>query len=583
MFRIRRIYDDQLPASQAAIEGAKEIMRQRFVAMSPDEVEAVFASVLNPFLKHLQGVLFVAEDEKKRMLGFAVVLRDRTLQLAYLEFIAAGQALSSQGIGGALYETVREDARVFGAKGLFFECLPDEPSLCSDEALIKENRARLRFYEKYGARPIVGTKYEAPVRPTDTCPPHLVYDALDSEEPLRRSYAQKVVRAVLERKYKALCPPEYVEMVVASFKSDPVPLRPFRYVKSGDVKNDTPRPKPSRRVRERIALTVNAKHEIHHVRERGYVEAPVRITRIEKELMESDLFEPVKVRAFGDEHIFAVHEREFVRYLERTCMSLEGDRSLYPYVFPIRNAARMPKDKTVLAGYYCIDTFTPLHRNAYRAARRASNCALTAANQIIGGQRLAYALVRPPGHHAERRAFGGFCYLNHNAIAANLLSAHGKVAILDVDYHHGNGQQQIFYERRDVLTVSLHGDPSFAYPYFSGFSDEVGVGEGEGFNLNIPLPERLTGRGHLEQVKRALTRIADFGPRFLVVALGLDTARGDPTGSWSLESEDFDAMGATIGAAGWPTLVLQEGGYRTRTLGRNARRFFEGLSRGSRQ
>ena len=151
-------------------------------------------------------------------------------------------------------------------------------------------------------------------------------------------------------------------------------------------------------------------------------------------------------------------------------------KSIYPYVFPTRNPARPPNDETVLAGYYCIDTFTPLNQNAYLAARSAVDCALTAAEKVLEGTDLAYALVRPPGHHAETRTFGGFCYFNNGAIAANLLSRYGRVAILDIDYHHGNGQQEIFYNRADVLTVSIHGHPSFAYPYFSGFRDETGIG-----------------------------------------------------------------------------------------------------------
>ena len=154
------------------------------------------------------------------------------------------------------------------------------------------------------------------------------------------------------------------------------------------------------------------------------------------------------------------------------------------------------------AGYYCIDTFTPISRNAYPAARRGVDCALTAARELLAGRRIAYALVRPPGHHAERRSFGGFCYFNNNAIAAQYLTAYGRVAILDIDYHHGNGQQDIFYRRSDVLTVSIHGHPGFAYPYFSGFKEECGEGEGEGFNLNLPLPEAVDGAAYRKALER---------------------------------------------------------------------------------
>ena len=208
------------------------------------------------------------------------------------------------------------------------------------------------------------------------------------------------------------------------------------------------------------------------------------------------------------------------------------------------------------------------------------DCALTAAREILG-RRIAYALVRPPGHHAERRAFGGFCYFNNNAIAAQHLSAYGKVAILDVDYHHGNGQQDIFYRRSDVLTVSVTGHPAFAYPYFSGFEDEKGEGEGEGFNMNIPLTEEVGGMQYQKALEKALKRITEFGPQFLIVALGLDTAKGDPTGTWSLTPKDFEENGRVIGNMGLPIVVIQEGGYRIATLGKNARRFFKGLAEAS--
>jgi acetoin utilization deacetylase AcuC-like enzyme len=271
-------------------------------------------------------------------------------------------------------------------------------------------------------------------------------------------------------------------------------------------------------------MTVNDKHDIHHIRERGYVEAPIRVRAILDALMPSGLVERIEAPEYPMAHITAVHDPEFVEYLEKACAAVGSGACIYPYVFPIRNAARPPKELAVRAGYYCIDTFTPIHGNAFPAARRAVDCALAAADQLLAGRRIAYALVRPPGHHAERRTFGGFCYLNNAAVAAHYLSAHGKVAILDIDYHHGNGQQQIFYERSDVLTVSIHGDPDFAYPYFTGFADERGAGAGEGFNVNIPLPENIDGTAYRSALQQALNAVGNFAPAFLVVALGLDTA-----------------------------------------------------------
>lgn len=197
------------------------------------------------------------------------------------------------------------------------------------------------------------------------------------------------------------------------------------------------------------------------------------------------------------------------------------------------------------------------------------------------GRQLAYALVRPPGHHAERRSFGGFCYLATAAAAAQYLSDAGKVAMLDLDYHHGNGQQDIFYARGDVLTISIHGHPRFAYPYFSGFEDERGEGAGEGKNVNIPLPEQTDGKAYLKALKKALAIVQKFEPKYLVLCLGLDTALRDPTGTFSLRAADFEANGKLVGQLGLPTLVVQEGGYDTRSLGRNARHFIQGLWRGA--
>jgi acetoin utilization deacetylase AcuC-like enzyme len=218
-----------------------------------------------------------------------------------------------------------------------------------------------------------------------------------------------------------------------------------------------------------------------------------------------------------------------------------------------------------------------LNLNAYLAAKRAVDCTLTAAQALLEGQQMAYALVRPPGHHAEKCSFGGFCYFNSTAIAAQFLSKYGKVAILDVDYHHGNGQQDIFYKRSDVLTCSIHGHPRFAYPYFSGFEDEKGFAGGFGYNINHPLPEQIDGVKYRIVLEKVLRSIHKFNPRFLVVAFGLDPAKGDPTGTWSLKAKDFEENGKLIGALKLPTLNVQEGGYNNRNIGINAQHFFKGL------
>jgi len=578
MLRIRRIYDDVLPINKEILAQVKDILRSRFAAVSEEDIESIGEKLRNPFKQRFRIILYVAEKLGGRVVGFALLLHEPEIGFTFLDWIAMATGRSGGGIGGALYEKVRQESVILKVKGLFFECLPDEENHCPEPGLLKENRSRLRFYEQYGARPLVNTGYEMPVNPGDICMPHLVYDGLGQDVPLKRSFARKVVQAILERKYAGLCPPDYVKQVITSFQDDPVQIREYRYVKPEVVHAEV-----ESRVYEQIALVVNDRHDIHHVHERGYVESPVRIRSILKKLEKSGLFVEMKPHQFPDQYIQQVHAPDFINYLKRACKDVEEGKSLFPYVFPIRNKTRPPKEPSVLAGYYCIDTFTPINQNAYPAARRGVDCALTAAREVLNGRRIAYALVRPPGHHAERRSFGGFCYFNNNAIAAQYLSGYGKVAILDIDYHHGNGQQDIFYRRSDVLTVSIHGHPRFAYPYFSGFDDEKGDGEGEGFNLNIPLPEKLEGGGYRKALALAIKRIEQFNPTFLVVALGLDPAKDDPTGTWSLLARDFEKNGQLIGGLGLPTLVVQEGGYRTRTLGLNAMNFFNGFSKAVRE
>jgi acetoin utilization deacetylase AcuC-like enzyme len=575
MFRIRRIYDNVLPVNQSALREVRNIFHSQFPDAPASDIEDLADRLHNPFKKRFRTILSVAENSRHRVTGFAIMLHEPVIGFCYLDFLAAGKSVPGRGVGAALYEYVRDEAMALQANGIFFECLPDDEDRCLDSAVRKTNAARLRFYEQYGARPIIGTAYETPVSDDDTDNlPHLVYDDLGTGKPLPAKLARKVAQAVLERKYSHLCSPEYVKKVVKSYRDDPVKLRELRYVKSpSDHKPTTPL--------ESIAVTVNDKHDIHHIRERGYVEAPVRIDAIRGELDKSGMVDYLVVNEYPIKHILAVHDADFVEYLRQSCENAPQGKSVYPYVFPIRNATRPPKELTVRAGYFCIDTFTPINRNAFPAAKRAVDCVLTAADEILVGRRIAYALVRPPGHHAERRTFGGFCYFGNSAIGAHFLSRHGKVAIIDIDYHHGNGQQDIFYERADVLTVSIHGDPEFAYPYFTGFADERGEGEGEGFNVNLPLPEVQNGEQYRKTLKKAIQAVHDFDPVFLVIALGLDPAKGDPTGTWSLGPKDFEENGKLLGGMNLPTLVVQEGGYRTRTLGKNAASFLRGLQHGA--
>lgn len=575
MFRIRAIKDLSLPANRLEIEEAQALLRDRLPGVPRLEVEDIPSRLADPTAHGFHTALYVADDLRGHLKGFALVSHAPAEKFCLLDFIATTHATTATGgVGGALYERAREHARASDSLGLFYECLPDDPDACSNPEHAKANGARLRFYERFGARPIAGTGYETPMTPGGKDLPHLVFDDLGSARPLRAAELRKVIRAILERKYPHLCSPEYVKQVLATITADPVALREPRYTRPDRPRPPAPPPPTGERL---VALVVNDRHDIHHVRERGYVEAPARVKSILDGILPTGLFWPTEPREYPESHIRAVHDAGFVDYLKRVCAKVPQGKSIYPYVFPIRNNTRPPTDLTYAAGYYCIDTFTPLNQNAWKAAKRAVDCTLTAADAVLTGQQRAYALVRPPGHHAEHRAFGGFCYFCNAAVAAHYLSRHARVAILDIDYHHGNGQQEIFYRRGDVLTVSIHAHPSVAYPFFSGFEDETGEGDGAGANLNIALPEHVDAPQYRTALRAALRRVAEYKPAFLIVCLGLDTAKGDPTGTWSLAPKDFEANGKLIADLDLPTLVVQEGGYRTAALGACARSFFQGL------
>ena len=572
MFRIRKIHDAVSPANRDMVDQIKGILTEQFPLATKKEIDKLPGQLEDPVRHRYVSNIFVAEDARNHIRGFALMLYFTDLKFCYLEYISTAPGQTGGGIGSVLYERVREEAIARKAIGLIYEVLPDEPHLCLYPELLKQNIARLRFYERYGARPILNSAFKDPVKSEENDLFFLVLDDLGRDAKISRLAMHRIVRAILVRKYDTV-DEEYLKRVQNTFQDNPIKLREPRYSKGNPVvslKN------PS----IEIPVVVNTGHDIHHVKDRGYVEAPVRINSIQKELAKLKMFKYIKPRRTPARLITTVHDKEFVNYIRKICANIPPGKSTYPVVFPVRNHTRPPKDLEIRAGYYCIDTFTPINHNAYLAARGAVNCAVTAADEIIGGKPFAYALVRPPGHHAERRAIGGFCYFNSAAIAANYLSNFGRVAVLDIDFHHGNGMQDIFYNRRDVLTVSIHGHPNEAYPFFSGFEDEIGEGQGKGFNINYPLPKKISSERYRITLKRALHKIQHFEPVHLVLSLGLDTAKNDPTGSWQLSSEDFHQNGILIGATGLATLIVQEGGYNNRNLGINARHFFSGLVEG---
>jgi acetoin utilization deacetylase AcuC-like enzyme len=245
--------------------------------------------------------------------------------------------------------------------------------------------------------------------------------------------------------------------------------------------------------------------------------------------------------------------------------------------------ASEPTPVAARLGWWCFETTTPIMQTTYEAARSSVDVALSAAALVTGGERFAYGLCRPPGHHAARAAYGGYCFFNNAAIVAHDLarSTGSKVTVLDVDYHHGNGTQQIFYARDDVQFVSLHGDPVRAYPFVTGHADEVGAGRGDGTTSNFPLPAATNDDDYLVVLASACEDIVEFGPSMLVVSLGLDTYYLDPISDLALTADGFESCGAMIAALGLPTVLLQEGGYADDDLGENVRRWLLGAAGGA--
>ncbi len=575
MFRISHVLGAHREHDRRCIAEVHALLTTSFpdFATEPDYIAR---KLVGQTARGVPAILLIAHGTGDDVAGFALADYFETIGFAYLDFIVTRAEERGRGLGGALYEALREDMMARGARGLFLEVPTDDPSQVSDPAALKQNKTRLKFYERYGAFPVVGTLYDQPIRPGNPTEPRLLYDPLDTRKPITADELRAVIRNILTHRYRYAADDPYVEQVIGSVKESPVRTRRARYAQPGEAKAKMPRHLHP------LKIFYSARHVLHHVRERGYVERPARVDVILKALEVLPDVERLSTRNFGERPIRAVHDTDFVNYLRNFCQELPDGEMVYPYVFPIRRTDRPPRDRSRRAGYYCIDTFTPLSRDAYKAARAAVNVALSGAEALVAGHQLVYSLCRPPGHHAERDTYGGFCYFCNGAIAAqSLVGTFGRVAVLDVDYHHGNGTQDIFYNRADVLTVSIHGHPSFAYPYFSGFADEVGEGEGKGFNHNLPLPEEVHDTRYLEALDDALGIVRNFKPEALVVSLGLDIAKADPTGTWSLTREGLFEVGQRIGGLRLPTLMVQEGGYNIRSLGRNAERMLTGVCAGA--
>ncbi len=287
--------------------------------------------------------------------------------------------------------------------------------------------------------------------------------------------------------------------------------------------------------------------------------------------------------AHGDEAIARVHGTDYCAFLQTAHADwLAAGRSgdAFPYAFPI--VGRRPLDLQRIdarLGQYSFDTATPIGPGTWTATRAAADTALSALDAVLAGERAAFALTRPPGHHAGVDYCGGYSYLNHAAIAAEAALAAGakRIAILDVDYHHGNGTQDVFHDRADVAYASVHADPVMDYPYYWGHADETGSGDGAGANLNLPLPRGTDWTGYRAALDQALAWIARFNADLLIVSYGADTYVDDPISHFKLETRDYCPMGHAIAALGLPTLIVMEGGYAVDALGANVAEFLSGF------
>jgi acetoin utilization deacetylase AcuC-like enzyme len=317
-------------------------------------------------------------------------------------------------------------------------------------------------------------------------------------------------------------------------------------------------------------------------------EVPARADHVLAELQRRKLGTVQQPNAFDDAVLERIHSPRYLQFLATAWdqwVALDPtnvDKDILPSVWPTRTFRTdvEPDNFSAKMGLYSYDAGTPFTAGTWVAARAGAHCALSAAQAILAGDHAAFALSRPPGHHAGADFFGGYCFLNNAALAAQYLRDAGieRVAVLDIDYHHGNGTQACFYDRPDVFFASIHGDPRTEYPFFLGHADETGVGAGKGFNLNLPLPRGTGYPVWAAALDTALARIRQFGAQALVVSMGMDTFVGDPISGFTLHSDDYLHVGQTLANMGLPTALVFEGGYAVAEVGVNAANVLEGFA-----
>lgn len=309
-------------------------------------------------------------------------------------------------------------------------------------------------------------------------------------------------------------------------------------------------------------------------------DTPKRVDVITAALQSDGGFEFREGHEFPEADISRVHPyHDFIRYVSEQVKDKSDE--IYPDLFPGHGARIQRKVHMLWGGAWCTDAVTPISQHTYEVARGSAEVAMTAAELVRNGEhREVYALCRPSGHHAGPRVFGGYCYFNNAVLAAEMLVRKGKTAVLDIDYHHGNGTQEFFEERTDVFTCNIHADPDFEYPYFWGYADEIGIGQGEGTNLNLPLPKQTSNDEYMEALRKAIKAMQDFGTEYLVISAGFDTHAKDPIGGFSVTSDAYTKFGAELAKMGVPTVICQEGGYNTDVLGESVVNFLNGFKSG---
>lgn len=305
-------------------------------------------------------------------------------------------------------------------------------------------------------------------------------------------------------------------------------------------------------------------------------ECPDRLDRIMRRIEEVKLGDVVAPRDFGLDPVARVHSPDYIEFLRtaHACWKKShGDTDALPICWPSRTLRqKLPTEIDGQLSYYSFDAGTPITAGTWQAVTASVNVALTGVDLVQGGESSVFAVCRPPGHHAAGDLYGGYCFFNNAAVASQMFLDRGaeRVALLDIDYHHGNGTQAIFYDRADVLYVSLHGDPRQEFPYFLGYADETGSGEGEGYNCNFPMPWGTAWREYRDALEKGLARIRAYAPDALVVSLGVDTFEKDPISQFRLKGEHFPVMGSKIAeATDCPCLFVMEGGYAVDEVGVN--------------